>query len=114
MLRFAISTPNFGTGLTAAGIGDLAALAERSGWDGFFVWDHLFAFESGPVDVVDPYVALTVAATRTSHITLGPAVTPLPRRRPQVLARQTVSLDVLTGGRLVMGVGSGAFPFEWD
>jgi alkanesulfonate monooxygenase SsuD/methylene tetrahydromethanopterin reductase-like flavin-dependent oxidoreductase (luciferase family) len=106
-MRYAVSTPNFGTGLTAAGLGALAASAERAGWDGFFVWDHLFAFEDGPVDVVDPWVALTVAATVTSRIQLGPAVTPLPRRRPHVLARQTASLDVLSGGRLVLGVGTG-------
>ena len=63
-MRFAVSIPNFGVGLDAGAVGDLAAAAERAGWDGFFLWDHVFAFPPGPVDLVDPWVALTVAAER--------------------------------------------------
>jgi len=113
-MQHAISTPCFGVGVDAALVASWAAEAEAAGWDGFFLWDHLFAFSAGPVDVVDPWVALTAAACRTSRIRLGTMVTPLPRRRPLVVARQTASLDRLSGGRLVLGVGSGAFPFEFD
>lgn len=113
-MRYAVSVPNFGVGLDAAAVGELAASAETSGWDGFFLWDHLFAFAGGRIDVVDPWIALTVAAVRTSTIRLGTMVTPLPRRRPVVVARQTVAIDRLSSGRLVLGVGTGAFPFEWD
>jgi alkanesulfonate monooxygenase SsuD/methylene tetrahydromethanopterin reductase-like flavin-dependent oxidoreductase (luciferase family) len=91
-----------------------ARAAEDAGWDGLFLWDHLFAFDDGQVEVVDPWIALTAAAVATSTIRLGTLVTPLPRRRPVVVARQTATLDRLSGGRLVLGVGSGAFPFEWD
>ena len=85
---------------------DLAVAAEVAGWDGFFVWDHLRY--SPPVrDILDPYACLTVMAARTSRITLGPMVTPLIRRRPQVVARQAVTLDRLSKGRLVMGFGIG-------
>ena len=113
-MRHGLSVPNFGTGLDAARVAEWARLAEDAGWDGFFLWDHLFAFADGPVDVVDPFVALTAAACATSRVRLGTLVTPLPRRRPLVVARQSVTLDRLSGGRLVLGVGSGAGPFEWD
>ena len=113
-MRHALSLPCFGDGLDAALLAQWAAEAEAAGWEGFFLWDHLFAFGPGPIDVVDPWVALTAAACATESIRLGTLVTPLPRRRPLVVARQTVSLDRLSGGRLVLGVGSGAFPFEWD
>jgi alkanesulfonate monooxygenase SsuD/methylene tetrahydromethanopterin reductase-like flavin-dependent oxidoreductase (luciferase family) len=59
------------------------------------------------VPVVDPWVALTAAAMTTRRIRLGTLVTPLPRRRPWKLARETVTLDRLSGGRLVLGVGIG-------
>ena len=66
------------------------------------------------MDAVDPFIALAAAACSTRRIRLGTMVTPLPRRRPLVVARQSVTLDRLSGGRLVLGVGSGAGPFEWD
>jgi hypothetical protein len=113
-VRFGLSLPCFGRGVDAAVVADWAAAAERAGWDGFFLWDHLFAFEPGPVETVDPWIALTSAACATTRIRLGTLVTPLPRRRPVVIARQTVTLDRLSGGRLTLGVGTGAFPFEWD
>ena len=84
----------------------LAVLAEESGWDGFFVWDHI-RYAPQVRDIADPYVFLAVMAARTSRITLGPMVTPLIRRRPQVVARQAVTLDHLSQGRLVMGFGIG-------
>lgn len=113
-MRFAVSMPNFGVGLDAAAVADAAATAEGAGWDAFYLWDHTLAFMPGAVDLVDPWIALTVAATRTSRIRLGTAVTPLPRRRPVTVARQVVTLDRLSGGRVTLGVGIGAMPFEWE
>src|SRR5215218_8403575 len=109
-----LSLPCFGIGLDAALLAQWARTAEDAGWDGFFLWDHLFAFAPGAVDVVDPFITLTAAACSTDTIRLGTLVTPLPRRRPLVVARQTVTLDRLSKGRLVLGVGSGAGPYEWD
>src|SRR5215510_16299036 len=79
---------------------ETAELAERAGWDGFFIWE--------PVWGVDAWVALTAAAMRTERIRLGTMLTPLPRRRPWDLAGQTAALDNLSGGRVILSVGLGA------
>ena len=113
-VRYGLSMPNFGEGIDAGAIAGLARDAEDAGWDGFFLWDHLLAFTPGPVPVVDPWIALTAAAMNTGRIRLGPMVTPLPRRRPAKLARESASLDRLSGGRLILGVGIGAMPYKWD
>jgi len=92
---------------------DAAREAERAGWDGFFLWDHVArSFRS---EVVDPWVALAAVATATERVRIGALVTPLARRRPWKLARETVSLDRLSAGRLVFGAGLGSGnPAEWD
>ena len=88
-------------------VAELAAKAERKGWDGFFVWDHVAYAE--PVEALaDPWVTLAAVAMRTERVTIGPLVTPLARRRPHQLARETVTLDRLSRGRLVLGVGLGS------
>jgi alkanesulfonate monooxygenase SsuD/methylene tetrahydromethanopterin reductase-like flavin-dependent oxidoreductase (luciferase family) len=111
-MRYAISIPNFGAFGDPNTIADLAVTAEKAGWDGFFLWDHLQAGDwAGPV--VDPWVTLGAAAALTSKILLGPMVTPVPRRRPAKLAREAVTLDHLSKGRLVLGVGIG-FPPDAD
>jgi probable F420-dependent oxidoreductase len=88
-------------------IADLAVLAEESGWDGFFTWDHVLFDLAEPPEVCDPWIALAAAAARTRRIRLGAMVTPVPRRRPWKLAREVASLDVLSGGRVVFGAGLG-------
>jgi alkanesulfonate monooxygenase SsuD/methylene tetrahydromethanopterin reductase-like flavin-dependent oxidoreductase (luciferase family) len=88
-------------------VADLAAQAEAAGWDGFFVWDHV-AYREPVREVADPWVVLAAAAMVTERVLLGPMVTPLARRRPHQLARETVTLDRLSGGRLVLGVGLGS------
>jgi alkanesulfonate monooxygenase SsuD/methylene tetrahydromethanopterin reductase-like flavin-dependent oxidoreductase (luciferase family) len=87
-------------------IGDLAAAAEEAGWDGFFVWDHL-QYGDRVTAIADPWICCAAIAMRTERLLLGQMVTPLPRRRPQVLARQAASLAVLSGGRFVLGLGIG-------
>jgi alkanesulfonate monooxygenase SsuD/methylene tetrahydromethanopterin reductase-like flavin-dependent oxidoreductase (luciferase family) len=109
-VRYGVSVPNFGVGVDSRAIAQLACEAEEAGWEEFFLWDHLLAFSPGPVPVVDPWVALSAVALGTSRVWLGPMVTPLPRRRPVKLAREAVSLDHLSGGRLIVGVGIGAMP----
>jgi alkanesulfonate monooxygenase SsuD/methylene tetrahydromethanopterin reductase-like flavin-dependent oxidoreductase (luciferase family) len=84
----------------------LAARAEDRGWDGFFVWDHL-AYDAPVRAVADPWVTLAAVAVATQRVTIGPLVTQLPRRRVPKLARETVTLDQLSDGRLVLGAGLG-------
>jgi alkanesulfonate monooxygenase SsuD/methylene tetrahydromethanopterin reductase-like flavin-dependent oxidoreductase (luciferase family) len=88
-------------------VAELAARAERRGWDGFFVWDHV-AYREPVRALADPWITLAAVAMRTERVTIGSLVTPIPRRRPHQLARETVSLDRLSGGRLVLGVGLGS------
>ena len=86
---------------------DLATAAEAGGWDGVFLWDHIV--HRPPVRAVsDPWVALSAIAAHTERLRLGPMVTPLSRRRVQKLARETVTLDRLSRGRLILGVGLGS------
>lgn len=86
-------------------IAEAAVSAEAAGWKGFFVWDHLWNRTGEPF--ADPWVTLAAVAAATKHLRLGPLATPLPRRRPQVLAQQVATLDRLSGGRLTLGVGLG-------
>jgi alkanesulfonate monooxygenase SsuD/methylene tetrahydromethanopterin reductase-like flavin-dependent oxidoreductase (luciferase family) len=88
-------------------VADLAERAEQRGWDGFFVWDHV-AYSEPVRALADPWVTLAAVALSTTRLTIGPLVTPLARRRPHQLARETVTLDRLSGGRLVLGVGLGS------
>ena len=83
--------------------GELAQQAEAAGWEGVFLWDHL-GYPDVP-QLVDPWIALTAIAGATRTIKLGPMVSPLPRRHPWGLARQVAALDLLSDGRLVLGVG---------
>ncbi|MCW2986906.1 MAG: class flavin-dependent oxidoreductase [Conexibacter sp.] len=85
----------------------LAADAEAAGFDGFFLWDHI-VYSAPTQAVLDPWVAMAAIAMATERIVTGPLVTPLSRRRPHKLARETVTLDLLSAGRTVLGVGLGS------
>ncbi len=86
---------------------ELAVLAEEAGWDGIFVEDYVSFWEDAEAPLFDPWVALAAIAARTSRIRLGITVTPLARRRPWKVAREAVTLDHLSHGRLIVGVGLG-------
>src|ERR1700744_4169913 len=88
-------------------LAELAQLAEARGWDGFFVWDHV-RYRAPVRAVADPWVTLAAIACATNALRLGPMVPPLARRRVHKLARETVTLDHLSAGRLTLGVGLGS------
>ena len=111
-MLFGISLPPFGDFADISFLAENAKVAETVGWDGIFIWDHVF-FDPTFHPNADPWCALAVVADRTSKIRLGTMITPLARRRPWVLARQTVSVDHLSNGRLTLGVGLGD-PVQWD
>jgi len=107
-MRFAVDVPNFGDFADPRVVADLARRAEEAGWDGLFVWDHVTHRKELRRAIADPWVLLTAAALATERIRLGTMITPVARRRVSKLAREVTTLDRLTGGRMVLGVGLGA------
>jgi alkanesulfonate monooxygenase SsuD/methylene tetrahydromethanopterin reductase-like flavin-dependent oxidoreductase (luciferase family) len=111
-MQYALALPNGGECGDPRILADLAALAEESGWDALFLEDYIgytnneyYSIPGAPT--YDPWVALAAMALRTERMRLGTSVTPLPRRRPWKLAREALTLDHLSNGRLILGVGSG-------
>ncbi|MCB0828450.1 MAG: LLM class flavin-dependent oxidoreductase [Solirubrobacterales bacterium] len=109
-LQRGLFIPNFGPFGDPAVLVELAGQAEDAGWDGLFLWDHIL-FENEGKPTVDPWIALTAIACSTSALRIGAMITPLARRRPWKVARETVSLDHVSNGRLIFGAGLG-FPPE--
>lgn len=109
-MRSAVWIPLFDDLADPRLVARLAAGAEEAGWDGFFVWDHL-RWRAPVRRVADPWITLAAVATATERVRIGPMVTPLARRRPAKVARETATLDLLSGGRLVLGAGLGGDRF---
>lgn len=109
-LRSALWLPIFDDLADPMLLARLAAEAEEAGWHGLFVWDHI-RWQAPVQQVADPWITLAAIATATEQLRLGPMVTPLARRRPAKVARETATLDRLSGGRLTLGVGLGSDRF---
>lgn len=86
---------------------DVAVAAEEAHWDGIYLWDHMWQPPSSVGGMGDAWITLAAIASATRTIRLGPMIVPLARRRPQKVARESVSLDLLSDGRLTLGVGLG-------
>jgi hypothetical protein len=106
-MRFSINVPNFGDFADASTVARVASAVEEAGWDALFLWDHVVHDKRHQRSFGDPWMLLTAAALATAGIRLGPMVTPVPRRRPQQLARQVSTLDNLSAGRVIFGAGLG-------
>jgi alkanesulfonate monooxygenase SsuD/methylene tetrahydromethanopterin reductase-like flavin-dependent oxidoreductase (luciferase family) len=105
--------PSAGAAPTPQPAADLAAVArdaEQAGADALWACDHLFWH--GPN--LECLMALTVAATATERVTLGSCVIQLPLRQAPALAKQAATLQTLSGGRLILGVGVGSHPGEYE
>jgi len=115
-MHYGLHIPNFGPYGDVHVLAELAHEAEEAGWNGFFLWDQVAKTTLTPsIDpMVDPWIALATIALRTNNIRLGTLITPLPRRRPWNVARETVSLDHLSGGRLVFGAGLGGGYYDFS
>ncbi len=111
-MRYAIDIPNSGEFADGRLIVQLARDAEASGWDALWIWDHVLREPGEPH--ADAWMLLTAAALATERIRIGPMVTPLARRRPAHLAREAVTLDQLSGGRLTLGLGNGSRDHEFS
>ena len=101
-LKFGLALSNNDARLVA----ELAQLAEQTGWDGCFLGDYIWC--------EDPMIALAAAAMTTHHIRLGTMVTPAPIRRPWKVASESVAVDRLSDGRLILGMGTGAVWMGWQ
>jgi alkanesulfonate monooxygenase SsuD/methylene tetrahydromethanopterin reductase-like flavin-dependent oxidoreductase (luciferase family) len=106
-LSCAIGVPNVGTFGDPSLLVNLAVAAEEHGWDGFFVWDHQLYWDPD-WPVADPVVVISAVAARTSRIRIGIMVNVLARRRAGKVAKESVTLDQLSRGRLVFGAGLGS------
>ncbi len=105
--KFGIYIANHGITSNPQDYIKLAKSAEECGWEGFFIWDHVFLPWSPDEHVLDSWSILAAIATQTNKLTLGTTVTPLARRRPMVVARQAITIEKLSGGRFILGVGLG-------
>jgi len=109
----AVGLPNVGPFADARVLVDLAVSAEEQGWDGVFLWDHVL-YHQADWPLMNSVVIASAIAARTSRIRLGVLMTALPRRRVQTVARETVTLDTLSGGRVVFGAGIGSMDIEYS
>ena len=112
-MRFGVSLATLGSFADPREAVRAAVVAEESGWESLLVWDHL-AWASFGAPSADPWVTLGVCAAATSRILLGTAVTPLARRRPQMVAQQLASLSLASGGRVIFGAGLGGLAEEFE
>lgn len=108
-MKFAIYACNVGPMADIRLLARLATAAEDAGFDGFFISDWMLPSGWTPdrPPVADVQVALTAIALATTTLRMGAMVSPLPRRRPVKFAREVLSLDRLSAGRLIIGAGSG-------
>jgi alkanesulfonate monooxygenase SsuD/methylene tetrahydromethanopterin reductase-like flavin-dependent oxidoreductase (luciferase family) len=106
-IKFGIYIANYGITNDPQDYIDLAILSENNGWDGFFLWDHIFLSSDKTQPFLDPWIILSAVAVKTKRIKLGTTITPLARRRPWIIAKEVSTLDRLSKGRMILGVGLG-------
>ena len=122
MIRLGLQIPNF----TYAGVpddqlfervADIAVTAEKSGFDSVFVMDHFYQLPLlGPpsFNMLECYSLLSALAARTSKVNLGALVTGVTYRNPAGLAKAVTTLDVISGGRAILGIGAAWYELEHD
>ena len=106
-IRHGLHIPNFGRAAHPKTLARLASEAEKHGWDGFFLWDHLVEWDKR-IPIYDTYTSLAAVSVNTDRMRIGTSLTPVPRHKPWAIARQAVALDELSDGRLILSVGLGA------
>jgi len=104
-MRYGLELPNANVEGNPYALAELAHIAEEAGWDGIFLEDYIVYYAQG--STYDPWVILTAMALQTKRIKLGTTVTAVARRRPWKLARELVTLDHLSNGRIILGIGLG-------
>jgi alkanesulfonate monooxygenase SsuD/methylene tetrahydromethanopterin reductase-like flavin-dependent oxidoreductase (luciferase family) len=110
-IRCAIDIAPLGDLSDPVSIVRLAVAAEAAGWDGLSIWDSTGVSMGGAA--ADPFVTLAAVAAATERIRLIASVIVLSRRRPQLVVQAVATLDRVSGGRFVLGVGAGADPGDF-
>lgn len=116
-MKFGIAVPNFGIYARREEILEISALAEELRYDSLWVSDHIVipkSHEGFGDTFLDPLVTLTYIAADTDKIGLGTSVIILPYRNPLVLAKMVSTLDTLSSGRVILGVGAGWLEDEFQ
>ena len=121
-MKFGLFAINYGTCADPEIAVRVAQHAETVGFESVWTGEHLVLPDPQPANLrlpptlplLDTVVALSVVAANTSTITLASGIIQLPLRNPVVLAKELASLDVVSGGRLVVGVGAGYVATEFD
>jgi alkanesulfonate monooxygenase SsuD/methylene tetrahydromethanopterin reductase-like flavin-dependent oxidoreductase (luciferase family) len=111
-VRYAIDIAPLGDLADPHAIVRLAVAAEAAGWDGVSTWDSLGV--SMGAAAPDPFVTLAAVASATTRVRLILSVVALPRHRPQLVAQSAATLDRWSGGRLVLGIGAGGDPGDFE
>ena len=87
---------------------------DAAGYAGLWAWDHFTGPRDETVPVVENWTILSMAAASTEHTTIGPFVANIMNRHPALLARMASTLQIASGGRLVLGIGVGGGPREHE
>src|SRR5262249_2735908 len=106
-MKYGLDMASAGAAGDAHSMAELAHIAEESGWDGIFLEDYIVWQSHPDVPSYDPWITLAAMAMRSQRLRLGTMVTPVARWRPWKLAQELVTLDHLSHGRMVLGVGLG-------
>jgi alkanesulfonate monooxygenase SsuD/methylene tetrahydromethanopterin reductase-like flavin-dependent oxidoreductase (luciferase family) len=106
-MKCGLDVPTTGEYANPRTLAQLASEAEAAGWDGVFLWDALLGGADMTTDALDPWIALTAIALKTTRIRIGTLATPLARERPWLVARRLANLDQASGGRMICVVGLG-------
>ncbi len=116
-MRYGVAIPHANRFASGPALDRMAAIVEDLGFDSLWTSDHIIVPEGSgyiPEHMLEPLAALSYLAARTTHVTLGVSVLVIPYRDPVFTAKHLSTIDVLSGGRLVLGVGIGWLKEEFD
>ena len=113
-IKYGISLIHFNELANPEVVIELAVEAEKAGWDGIFLPDHMLFDKQQIYPITETWILLSAIAAKTNKIKIGTGVAALPRYHPWWFAKMTATLDVLSKGRLILGLGLGGPKTEFE